>query len=72
MDKREYQEMKQAFKEQREFFKANPAAAKEYLDTLGVGNLFGPKKASAEIDRELAYPCTSEYLPVDLNVFLCD
>lgn len=64
----EYQEMKQAFREQSALFKANPAAMREHLDNLSVGSLFLPKKAN----QELRYPCTSEYLPVDVSVFLCD
>lgn len=68
----EYQEMKQAFREQRERFKDRPEEIREYLNSLGIGNLFPAKEASQKNNREIAYPCTSEYLPVDLSVFLCD
>ncbi|HEY9260082.1 hypothetical protein [Chitinophaga sp.] len=72
MDEWEYQEMKQAFRKRREFLEANPGAVKEWLDSIGVGNLFSPKKDTGEVKLELMYPCTAEYMPVDLSVFLCD
>jgi hypothetical protein len=64
----EYQEMMHAFKKQRARFKGKPQAAREYLQELGVGHLLAPRDRNAEI----VYPCASEFIMVDLSVFLCD
>jgi hypothetical protein len=64
----EYQEARQALRDHAASFKGKPQAAREYLQELGVGHLLAPRDRNAEI----VYPCASEFIMVDLSVFLCD
>lgn len=68
MTKEDYLASKEAIRKHTERLLADPVAARRHLERLGISRSAAPKVSSIEMN----YPCTPQYIKVDLHVFLCD
>lgn len=68
MTEREFREMEQILKEQREMIRGNPAAARELLASLNILHLCVPM----DTYRKREEAARISYLESELGVFLCN